>query len=289
MIVKAIDLIINSPIYPHWLMNKKTKEGNDEILKYIYGNILEVGAGDGHMKKYMMDNFLKVKSYTATDCSEYLINHSEIGKVIEEEEKAVIRHPSESKNIDNNFLTKAKSLFFKYKNLFLAYKEKIPLDNDCDACSLPYPNESYDCHISFETLEHINNPFKYFEEATRVVKRDGLILVTVPFLFRMHGGEPDHKGDFFRYTYGYFYEISERNNLEIVHLYNNTGFGTTFAQMANQWLIMRIKEGSLILKIFLVLICPIVFLINNLVGLATDIKPDKRFATRWHVVMRKKS
>ena len=261
MIKKIINLIINSPLYPHWLEWKKSREANNYILKSIHGRIIEVGAGDGTMKSELLKKHKNIKEYLATDYSSW-------DKEFEKINQTIIRS--------------------KILALFLSYRKRIKLDNICSAEKLPYKDNTFDYHLSFEVLEHIQNHDKYFEEATRVVKRGGKIIAACPFLFRMHGVEPNHKFDYFRYANGFFYGIAEKYNLKLNKIYNNTGFGTTFASLTNQWLIQRIKESNTLFKLFILVFSPFLFTFTNLIGLLIDLNPDKRFATRFYAVLEKK-
>lgn len=45
---------------------------------------------------------------------------------------------------------------------------------------LPVPDEQFDCVISADVIEHVKEPLKYLKEAYRVLKKDGLLLLTTP-------------------------------------------------------------------------------------------------------------
>lgn len=49
-----------------------------------------------------------------------------------------------------------------------------------DARSLPFPNASFDCVVLADVIEHIDAPNAVIEEALRVLRRGGQILVTTP-------------------------------------------------------------------------------------------------------------
>ena len=263
ILVFVLKNLLNSPLYPHWLWNLKMKQGNVRILTNIHGNVMEVGAGDGKRKKELTDEHVGIKNYVATDYNTW----------------------------DSEFETtnKRASKFNGVGKLLWGFENRINLDQVCSATDLPFENDTFDYHISFETLEHIDDPFKYFSESSRVVKKSGHILLSVPFLFRMHGGEPTHNKDFFRYCHGFFYRIAELNNLEVKEIFSNTGLGTTMSALINQWVIRRIQESGLLIgRIICILFAPLVFLITNIAGYMVDLKPDKRFATRFHVIFERK-
>jgi SAM-dependent methyltransferase len=271
--------IVHTLIYPHYLMNFKMKKGERKMMNYLFGKVLEVGAGNGVNKELALKTNPKITNYQATDCKTFL-------KEINHEGDICVRFPKDN-NKDTKESNKLKIYWLNLKNSFLNYNEWHLLDNDCDACDLSYNSSEFDCHISYETLEHIKSPLAYFDEANRVIKKGGIIAVSVPYLYRLHGGEPRHSGDYYRYSLGFFYEIAKKYNLKIIELFCNTGFGTTFAEMANQWLILRIKDSVSILGFILLLISPFYFAINNLIGYVIDLKPDIRFSTRWHIIFQK--
>lgn len=46
--------------------------------------------------------------------------------------------------------------------------------------NLPFPNEYFDIIVCQEIIEHIENPWKLLRDASRVLKKDGLIIVSTP-------------------------------------------------------------------------------------------------------------
>jgi SAM-dependent methyltransferase len=55
---------------------------------------------------------------------------------------------------------------------------------------------TYDSAICLEVLEHVPNPFQAVTEIARVLKKEGVLVLSVPHLSRLH----EEPNDFFRYT-----------------------------------------------------------------------------------------
>jgi 2-polyprenyl-3-methyl-5-hydroxy-6-metoxy-1,4-benzoquinol methylase len=49
-----------------------------------------------------------------------------------------------------------------------------------DVTNTPYPNESFEAAISFEVIEHLERPEALVEEALRLLKEDGIFVVSTP-------------------------------------------------------------------------------------------------------------
>ena len=62
--------------------------------------------------------------------------------------------------------------------------------------NLPFENETFDTIISTQVLEHVEKPWIMIKEIHRVLKKNGICILTAPFL------APYHKDphDYFRYT-----------------------------------------------------------------------------------------
>lgn len=257
-------LLVNTPFYPYWLHSLKYRQANDHIFRsasFTNGRVLEVGAGDGTHKALLTKRYPNL-SYVATDFSSWDSEFASIDELV--------------------------SKYGAVAQTVLGYQQRAKLDSVCDAMNLPYENKSFDFHMSFETLEHLNNPDLYYREAHRVLKSGGLSIVSVPYMFRLHGGEPDHRMDYFRYSKGFFFDVAKRHNFKVREIYSNTGLGTSGAVAVNQWLILKIRESNPLLRALLIIVSIPVFLVANIIGYLIDTAPDERFSTHWHVILAKK-
>ena len=78
-------------------------------------------------------------------------------------------------------------------------------DLDLDVQAIALPDDSEDCVLCLEVLEHVADPFRAARELVRIIRPGGRLLLTVPFLTSYHGkgDTPDHAGypDFWRFTH----------------------------------------------------------------------------------------
>lgn len=81
-----------------------------------------------------------------------------------------------------------------------------------DGNTIPLNDESIDGIISTQTFEHVPNPAQIVSEWKRILKPDGKLLLTVPFMW------PEHEmpNDFLRYTSGGICSLLSKNGFEIM-------------------------------------------------------------------------
>ena len=70
------------------------------------------------------------------------------------------------------------------------------VDEVADVENLPFADESFGTILALNTFEHVRRFWRGFEEARRVLRPDGVLLVTLPFYFHIH----DYPCDYWRFT-----------------------------------------------------------------------------------------
>lgn len=81
-----------------------------------------------------------------------------------------------------------------------------------DGETFPFADNEIDSLVFFEVLEHVFNPDRFLSEITRVVKKDGQCLVTIPFIW----GEHEQPYDYARYSSFGLKHLFNKHGLEIV-------------------------------------------------------------------------
>ncbi|MDI6777754.1 MAG: methyltransferase domain-containing protein [Patescibacteria group bacterium] len=98
--------------------------------------------------------------------------------------------------------------------------------------TLPFENGSFDNTVSFQVLEHHRKPEVMIREMARVVKKEGLILLTCPFVYALH----EEPNDFQRLTEYKLRELFEKNNCQIIRIKKQGGFFSAVSMLANEQL-----------------------------------------------------
>jgi SAM-dependent methyltransferase len=175
-----------------------------------------------------------------------------------------------------------KSLFkdvTRYVTVDLNRHSKI--DVQANAVALPFKNESFDTILCTEVLEHVPEPSQLISEVRRILKPDGILLLTTPQTWGLHL-EPL---DFYRYTkYGLRY-LTEKNKLEVVQIDPTCGMWATLSQRFTDTIIFNYAAGkpSWLIEILSILTAPVL-----LSGYALDRIFGKRGDTLDYVLVAKK-
>lgn len=119
------------------------------------------------------------------------------------------------------------------------YTSKV--DYFYDGKTLPFADEQFDAVVSFEVFEHIFDLPNSIKEINRVTKRNGLLLISIPFAWAEH--EAPH--DFARYTtYGISY-LLEKNGYKVVNLKRTSTYLLAVFQLLLAYLIQVAPKNKL--------------------------------------------
>lgn len=113
---------------------------------------------------------------------------------------------------------------------YSANKEDKKADIYCNLIrSLPIKNACIDGVIATEILEHMINPTFFLEECSRIMKKDGCILITTPMTWEMH----EIPFDYYRYTKFGLIKLLENSGFKIERIIPHSNSFLTVVQLYN--------------------------------------------------------
>jgi SAM-dependent methyltransferase len=78
--------------------------------------------------------------------------------------------------------------------------ESLGVDIVAELPDLPVGDKEYDVVLCTEVMEYLDDPAAALNEMTRILKSDGTLILTVPFIHPLHG---DAEADKFRFTFSF--------------------------------------------------------------------------------------
>ncbi|MGO4876832.1 class I SAM-dependent methyltransferase [Pedobacter psychrotolerans] len=106
-----------------------------------------------------------------------------------------------------------------YTGVDIIQSSKNKVDYICPANNIPLESNLFDTVISTQTIEHVEDHQGLINEAYRLLKPDGVFILSGPLYWPLH----EEPYDFFRFTkYGFKY-ILEKAGFEIIETKSNGG------------------------------------------------------------------
>ena len=107
-----------------------------------------------------------------------------------------------------------------------------------DGKRLPFDDRSFDTVVSLQVLEHTPYPGDLLTEMARVLSRDGVLIVTVPFSFRLH--EEPH--DYYRFTPHGMREMCRSAGLSVEEIEPRGGLWSVLGHKLNTYLGLQVAK-----------------------------------------------
>ena len=109
---------------------------------------------------------------------------------------------------------------------------KEDIDVFYDGNAFPFPAEAFDSVVCFQVLEHVFDPDMLLREIVRVLRPDGVLLLTVPFVWDEH----EQPNDFARYSSFGILHLLQRHGFTVVQASKSCADVRALAQMVNAYL-----------------------------------------------------
>jgi SAM-dependent methyltransferase len=153
------------------------------------------------------------------------------------------------------------------------------LDIACDLNEpLPLTTDSFDTIIISDVLEHIANPELVWREMARILKPKGKILLSVPFLYRIH----EAPYDYFRYTEFALKNFAEKNKLRVIELKTLGGLPEVLTDIFSKNIVRLPLFGTFFSRLAQGL-CR--FFVNTGFGRKVSVKTGKIFPLGYFIIV----
>ncbi|RYE44543.1 MAG: class I SAM-dependent methyltransferase [Sphingobacteriales bacterium] len=172
-----------------------------------------------------------------------------------------------------------------YTGCDVVQSSESKVDVICEAVNLKFEDAQFDTVFSTQVIEHVEDPFAMLAEANRVLKKDGLIIISAPFCWELH----EQPYDFYRYSKYGLEAMFRKHDFEVLELKSNGGKWAAIFQMN-----LNIIYSTFAKKTFLRRIVKVLFLhlgmtrLFNVVGCWMDKKYYDDLLTLNYVIVGKK-
>ena len=161
------------------------------------------------------------------------------------------------------------------------HREVSKADFFYDGTKFPFNNNEFDSIVTNQVFEHVFNADSFLNEINRVLKKNGILLLTVPFVWDEH----EQPYDFARYSSFGIKSVLEKNGFEIIaHRKTVTNFGVII-QLINGYIYKMTVRNSLIRQIVTVLV---MFPLNVFGIILSKILPSNKDLYLDNIILAKK-
>jgi SAM-dependent methyltransferase len=121
-----------------------------------------------------------------------------------------------------------------YSNISMAKSPSVQADAACH----PFKDATFDVAICSELLEHVSDPWAVLRDVHRLLRPGGIVLICVPFLYRIHGDPHDYG----RYTDHYWRESLSRIGFQRIEIEKQGLFWCVLMDMVRDCAYQLAKE-----------------------------------------------
>jgi len=172
------------------------------------------------------------------------------------------------KTLDVGCGTKPYEKFFsssKYTGLEIETtinREDKSVDVFYDGGKFPFADNEFDSIVTNQVLEHVFNPTEFLSEINRVLKLNGNLLLTVPFVWDEH----EQPYDYARYSSFGLAHLLKQHGFEIVESKKTANDFRIFAQLLNAYIYKITQRNKVIRQLFTFFIMSIISILGMLLS-----------------------
>lgn len=160
--------------------------------------------------------------------------------------------------------------------------EHSKVDTYYDGKRIPFSDNYFDNIFSSEVFEHVDNLDEIIKELNRVLKNEGKILITVPFVWNEH----ETPYDFRRFSKYGIEDLLKKSGFSILETHTTTHYAETLLQLKILYVYHLFYSKNKILNLLLTLI--FIAPLNIIGGLFTLIVPKNKSFYHNAVILAKK-
>jgi SAM-dependent methyltransferase len=162
-----------------------------------------------------------------------------------------------------------------------SYGESTRADFFSDSTLLPFKKNNFDTVISTQMLEHVSDPKKVIQEIARILKPEGILILSAPMTWPLH----EEPYDFFRYTIHGLRHLLQNEKFEILNEIPRGNNLSTTAQMFLDTQLNNLNK-SFIQRFYSALLS---LAVNQSCSVINLLKPNQRLCLGWLMVAKKMS
>lgn len=129
-----------------------------------------------------------------------------------------------------------------------------------DGGKFPFEDKKFDSIVTNQVLEHVFTPNEFLSEINRVLKKDGKLLLTVPFVWDEH----EQPYDYARYSSFGLVHLLNQNGFEIIKSKKSINDFRIFAQLLNAYIYKTTQKSIIIRRLFTLFIMSIITIVGIL-------------------------
>jgi|SRR5690606_30454854 len=122
----------------------------------------------------------------------------------------------------------------------------------------PFQDQQFDSVVTNQVLEHVFNPVEFIKEINRVLKLEGKLLLTVPFVWDEH----EQPYDFGRYSSFGLIHLLEKNGFHIIEFRKSVNNIGVIFQLLNGYVYKKIRSVKMLKQLVTVFIMAPVTLVG---------------------------
>ena len=118
-----------------------------------------------------------------------------------------------------------------------------------DGQTFPFNKNEFDSVVANEVFEHVFNPDNFLDEIHRTLKKDGKLIMTLPFVWDEH----EQPYDYARYSSFGIKAILEKHGFEILEQRKSIDDIRVIFQLVNLYILKKLRTNNGIFNMFLIL------------------------------------